>query len=665
MIAHRIARTSGRDRFERLACYVTDLANKRDPRSFDRLVGYIADADPAGERVVGTRISNCLCDDLRLSIDEIEHTQARNTRAKGDKSYHLVFSFPEGERPTAAQLRDIEDRLCEAIGLADHQRISAVHDDTDNLHVHVAISKVHPATFRLVEPYYDHPKLMAACVELELRHGLRRDNHGPTAELSVQGRAAKMEAFAKRESLQRWVIETCADDLQRGLQAAKSWSELHQVFATCGLELRPRGAGLVIAVQGAGPAIKASSLGREFGFGSLTKAFGPFEPAVDLGGDGREKRRYRGELLVQSPNVQPLWARYNEEREATKRARQNSHQTISAAHQRYDQALKHHHAMRLSAVRGNVHMRAEERRSARLALRTERASDWSQARARRQQQSQEVSAQYPLLTWEAFLQREAERGEEGALQALRSRSKMKARLEGDLVTAKDAQQARHIVDHRLRPDVRKNGDVIYQVRDGGRVTDSTTVVRVDAHTAGSAALALSLAAQRFANQPLILEGSDEFKSAIVELSTLPGFDVTFADAGLEFTRQNAARNRGPAERPGMSAAVAYVAEQNRKVGRQRHALGHRIWGDQDVGDFTFEGCRTFSDGTSVVLLARVSEIVVKQIGEQELLHLIEIDRGCLVALAPGGRAFVRERRPSSRLVGAVQQTEEPDHQFGR
>lgn len=632
MIAHRIARTSGSDRFERLACYVTDLASKRDPRSFDRLVGYIADADRAGERVVGTRISNCLCDDLRLSIDEIEHTQARNTRAKGDKSYHLVFSFPEGERPTAAQLRDIEDRLCEAIGLADHQRISAVHDDTDNLHVHVAISKVHPATLRLVEPYYDHPKLMAACFELELRHGLRRDNHGPTAELSVQGKAAKMEAFAERESLQRWVIETCADDLQRGLQEAKSWSELHQAFATCGLELRPRGAGLVIAVQGAGPAIKASSLGREFSFGSLTKALGPFEPAAGLGGDGREKRRYRGGLLVQSPNVQPLWARYNEEREATKRARQNSHQTISAAHQRYGQALKHHHAMRLSAVRGNVHLRAEERRSARLALRTERASDWTQARARRQQQSQEVSAKYPLLTWQAFLQREAERGEVGALQALRSRSKMKARLEGDLVTAKDAQQARHIVDHRLRADVRKNGDVVYQVRDGGRVTDNAEVVRLDAYTAGSAALALSLAAQRFANQPLILEGSAEFKAAIVELSTLPGFDVMFADGGLELARKNRAQSRVAPVRPGLGGAAAYVEEQNRKVALQRHAPSHRVGGAQDVGGFTFEGCRTFSDGTSGVLLARASEIVVKQIGEQELLRLSGFPSGCLVIL---------------------------------
>ena len=78
--------------------------------------------------------------------------KALNVRAKGDKTYHLVVSFPPGEHPTADQLRDIEDELCAAIGLADHQRISAVHTDTDHLHIHVAISKIHP----------DHPPLHRA-----------------------------------------------------------------------------------------------------------------------------------------------------------------------------------------------------------------------------------------------------------------------------------------------------------------------------------------------------------------------------------------------------------------------------------------------------------------------------------------------------------------------
>ena len=160
------------------------------------------------------------------------------------------------------------------------------------------------------------------------------------------------------------------------------------------------------------------------------------------------------------------------------------------------------------------------------------------------------------------------------------------------------------------------------------MNDSAEVVRLDAYTAGSAALALSLAAKRFANQPLILEGSDEFKAVLVELSALPGFNVTFADAGLELARKNRAQSLVAPERPGLSGAAAYVAEQNRKVALQRHAPIHRIWETQHKGGFTFEGCRIFSDGTSGVLLARASEIVVKLIGEQEFFRLSGFRLGC-------------------------------------
>ena len=82
-----------------------------------------------------------------------------NPRSRADKNYHLVVSFPEGEKPTRAQMEDIEDTLCAAIGFAEHQRVSATHQNTDNWHLHIAINKVHPRTFRNVEPWTDHYRL--------------------------------------------------------------------------------------------------------------------------------------------------------------------------------------------------------------------------------------------------------------------------------------------------------------------------------------------------------------------------------------------------------------------------------------------------------------------------------------------------------------------------
>lgn len=69
---------------------------------------------------------------------QIRNTQACNSRA-GNKTLHLVVSFPAGERPNDRQLHQIEDALCAALGMAEHQRLSALHVNTDHAHLHVAL----------------------------------------------------------------------------------------------------------------------------------------------------------------------------------------------------------------------------------------------------------------------------------------------------------------------------------------------------------------------------------------------------------------------------------------------------------------------------------------------------------------------------------------------
>jgi hypothetical protein len=53
----------------------------------------------------------------------------------------------------------IEERFCNALGYAEHQRISVVHHDTDNVHIHVAINKIHPTTFTIHAPIRDYKTL--------------------------------------------------------------------------------------------------------------------------------------------------------------------------------------------------------------------------------------------------------------------------------------------------------------------------------------------------------------------------------------------------------------------------------------------------------------------------------------------------------------------------
>lgn len=77
-------------------------------------------------RVASYRVTNFGTDDPAPATTIIEVTQAANMRSKADKTYHLVFSFPPDE-PLFDVLHAIGDELCEAIGYADHQHVSAVH----------------------------------------------------------------------------------------------------------------------------------------------------------------------------------------------------------------------------------------------------------------------------------------------------------------------------------------------------------------------------------------------------------------------------------------------------------------------------------------------------------------------------------------------------------
>ncbi|WP_258086861.1 TraI/MobA(P) family conjugative relaxase [Xenorhabdus bovienii] len=181
MIAKRVPRNKGTSSVARLVRYMVAAQGGLDPKSWARTVDYILDTKektPQGERVGSYSVTNCGTDDPAAATVLIEATQTANTRSKTDKTYHLVFSFSSDEQPPLDVLHAIEDELCASIGYADHHRVSAVHTDTDHLHVHVAINKVHPTGLQNIEPYYDKKRLMEACERLEIKYGLQRTNHG-------------------------------------------------------------------------------------------------------------------------------------------------------------------------------------------------------------------------------------------------------------------------------------------------------------------------------------------------------------------------------------------------------------------------------------------------------------------------------------------------------
>jgi len=413
MIAERIQKKQA-DSFKQLGAYVLNAKDggRGDPVDW-KLGDYVLDQAHAGEKVAWAHATNCASDDLGWAVKEIMATQARNKTARTDKSYHLVVSFPVGERPAREQVEDIERELCEAIGLGDHQRIAAVHQNTANWHMHIAINRVHPTSLRAVEPYYDHLRLQEACVSLEIKHGLTRDNHSPNPERPMKGRAREMEAHAGRISFTRWVMENAAAPLTEAVAQARTWGDVHAAMARYGVTVKPRGAGLVVANQAdARSAMKASAIDRSLSFKALTDRLGAYEPTGPL--KEAPIMHYAGQPRDAEPS---LWERYERERERATAARNAAMVELRAAHMQYYNDLNAWHIQRLANAKA-AHLNRGDSISTHRVLDSDRKADHLRRRTREAEERAALKAAHQIPTWQGFLIREGGRGDKAALRAL-------------------------------------------------------------------------------------------------------------------------------------------------------------------------------------------------------------------------------------------------------
>lgn len=557
MIAKASVRVAGGS-FGRLAAYVSDLKKIGDLRDWRKTVDYIIDRNNGSERVEAIRVTNCANEEPGLALAEIAAIQERNTGSKTDKTYHLIVSFPPGEKPTPAQLHDVEDSLCAAIGLAEHQRISAVHNDKEHFHFHVAINKIHPTTLRAITPYFDQARLQAACIELEKKHGLTPTNHqmpdrrGGRHNGAQNGRVRGMEIHGGQQSLIQWVRDEAGPALLKAQESGSGWHELHRTAAIYGLEVKPRGAGLVIAVTGDKHArVKPSDIDRRLTFGALTERWGDYQ--APTGPQPPAEHMYpRAPLRTQNPHAAALFRDFQRERERILRERQAEREKIGASSKAFRQELTAWAAGRRTAIKA-MPFTAAGRRSAYAELNRERNQAVEREQARLQEERRAFASR-PLPSWQEWLQIQTTQGNALAAEVLRSNNQRQIELGAAVLTADNAEQARHIVYQHLHPTVGRDGAITYHLADGGRVTDQAKQVRVNEISVAATFLALSLALDRFGDRPLLINGTDEFKRQLVEVATVEGMKVIFADSAMEAERQRQVavaqpRQAGPPNRP--------------------------------------------------------------------------------------------------------------------
>lgn len=453
-------------------------------------------------------------EDAQTAIKVVEAYQRRNTRAKSDKTYHLVISLHPDDRPlNEEELERVVRRAVAAAGLEEHPFIAVRHSDQEHEHVHVAVSKIHPRTLKIHHPWKDIARFKELASELEQELDLHRVDRSKDKNRSTRSHASRdFEASRGEESFERWAQRSIGQRVD--LDGIESWEELHARLAAYGVRLVPRGNGLALS-DGTreGLHCKASALGRSWSKPRLAARYGEFVP-----GPSREEiaghRHERYEPKPLAPlREDGLWLEYQQVREQARQLRAKSQREFGRALKRERDAqrsrfkLRHH--MIQSLPIGN-----KDKRTLYKAMSVERAA----AESSRRTKTRRAATHLPRTpTWKEFLVQRAENGDPRAVRRLaRGRDRRTIGIQT---------HARHTLPPS-RPKTSR-GTVMHDIGHGLRIRESPGLLQLvgDPSPEGLAQLA-SLARERFQGRRVRLVGDRAVTSQLHALIRERGLRVT-------------------------------------------------------------------------------------------------------------------------------------------
>lgn len=243
---------------------------------------------------------------IETASREMNAVALHNTRCK-DPAYHFILSWPEHEKPAPDAIFDAAEHALRALGLAEHQYVVAIHGNTDNMHCHVSVNRVHPKTYKSQHLEFPIKNLHQAARESEIKHAWTHDNgiyivetngHGKkTVVLNKDYAASNLgngekahKAYAgdtilptwhDPDSLESWLKTEVAKALKHALPALDGWYALHTWLAQHGITLADSGGG-GMRLQATSPEtgeildIAASKGLRLLKRAQLEKNWGPF-----------------------------------------------------------------------------------------------------------------------------------------------------------------------------------------------------------------------------------------------------------------------------------------------------------------------------------------------------------------------------------------------------
>jgi len=260
-------RRDNQSSFKALSDYITKEFNRDNidinRPGFDQLTQYITRESVPDilsgiqvEKTIAVEIGNI--NSLSNAAKEMYAVAEKNAKVD-DPVYHYILSWPEHERPEARDMLAAARDTIAALGMAEHQYIIAIHANTDNLHAHIEVNRVHPITFKSHNIEWSRKTLHHAAREAEIKYGWSHDNgiynvieingkkiiaeRTKTSEQFPSEKSQLFETWNREESLETWCRRQPAPVLKELLPTLQSWDDLHDALHQFGLQLIDSGGG--------------------------------------------------------------------------------------------------------------------------------------------------------------------------------------------------------------------------------------------------------------------------------------------------------------------------------------------------------------------------------------------------------------------------------------
>ena len=280
----------------------TKKSSTKAARAFG-LAEYITEPQLSNEmeKCIYSEAVNFISTDLKSQAAEMVALSQEAVKSK-DPIDHWVLSWKSNERPTPAQAREAAAIFIKQCGLEGHQYIIGLHDDTENMHLHIAVNRVHPDTCKVakINKGFDKEAAQQSIAIIEKVQGWSVEKNAryrtnPNAELIIDPVTKRPQIFKEGEKQNQPTTKAQAMEIQTGeksaqrigieeagpiIKAATSWLELHAAMQSAGMSYQRKGSGAVIQVNDV--VLKASDVDRKASISALEKRFGPYQPPTEI-----------------------------------------------------------------------------------------------------------------------------------------------------------------------------------------------------------------------------------------------------------------------------------------------------------------------------------------------------------------------------------------------